>query len=765
MLVLDIGTHKILGLAVRPAGEGVEILASSMARHRDRAMRDGQVHDVRAVARSIRAVVDELERATGARLRGARVAAAGRALKTSRGRAEAEHAAAVTLSAEGERSLVWEAVADAQHRLAEGLAANELSRGYYAIAHAVTACWLDGDLIGNLAGQRGRSFALEALATFLPAAVVDSLESALEQAGLEMTGLTLEPIAALEAVIPPTARHLQLALVDIGAGTSDIVITGGGRVEAFAMVPQAGDAITEAVSHALLLDFAVAEQLKREASRGQRAVAEDVLGQEVTLDPQALAEIVREPVQKLAESIAQEILQWAPGGLDAVILVGGGSQTPGLPEALAAFLGMPKGRVAVRDRRAVRHVAGAEHLAGPDAVTALGIALRGVRGEEMPPVRVRVNGRPVCLFLPDRCTVREAARVAGLSPADLVGRMGPGMTVTVNGEILVIPGSRGEPAVARIGGEVVSFDTLLHNLDEVVIEPPKPGLPARPTVAEVVERWLSRAQDGGMGGAAVAVRFGEGARTRGVVDAGGAGGVVGEGGAAGAVGSGSASDTNPRARQPALRPRLRLNGQWQEAPVWVRKNGRPAKMDEAVADRDVFEIRWPRTARELLEALGEAQGSAGRCLVQGREVFLGEFLSLRRNGEPATLSDPVQDGDTWEWESLFPPTAGELLERLGIAGETTLEVTVNGQPVTLRLPAKILLNGRPADPSVTVGDGDRLEVQPVQSLSLYELLPYAGISWEERIRDGRRLVLEVRGEPADFTTSVSPGDVVAIRFE
>jgi len=65
MLVLDIGTHKILGLAVRPAGEGIAILASSMARHRDRAMRDGQVHDVRAVARSIRAVVDELERATG----------------------------------------------------------------------------------------------------------------------------------------------------------------------------------------------------------------------------------------------------------------------------------------------------------------------------------------------------------------------------------------------------------------------------------------------------------------------------------------------------------------------------------------------------------------------------------------------------------------------------------------------------------------------------------------------------------------------------
>ena len=239
------------------------------------------MHDIAAVARSVRRIVDELERTLEQKFHGASVAAAGRALKTSRGRAESSHLGAITWSAEKERLLTWEAVADAQARLMEALPAAEQSRGYYAVAHTVTGCWLDGDWIGSLTGQRGRHFALEALATFLPGVVVDSLESVLVEAGLEMQGLTLEPIAALEAVIPPTARHLRLALVDIGAGTSDIALTGDGRVEAFAMVPQAGDAITEAVSNALLLDFTLAEQVKRKAGHGETVTVENVLGEVV----------------------------------------------------------------------------------------------------------------------------------------------------------------------------------------------------------------------------------------------------------------------------------------------------------------------------------------------------------------------------------------------------------------------------------------------------------------------------------------------------
>jgi Actin-like ATPase involved in cell division len=267
-LVLDIGTHKVLALAVEPRDEGIAVLASAFLRHPERSMRDGQVHDVAAVARTVRRAVEHVSRAVGVEFAGAHIAAAGRALKTARGGAERSEPQPVLITPALADMLEWEAVADAQRQLLESLPAAEREKGFYCIAHAVVESRLDGDVIGSLANQRGRVFSVEVLATFLPAVVVDSLEAVLAEAGLEMRSLTLEPVAALEAVIPPTMRHLNLALVDIGAGTSDIALTGGGTIRAFAMVPRGGDAITEAVSEAYLLDFPVAELAKRTASAG-----------------------------------------------------------------------------------------------------------------------------------------------------------------------------------------------------------------------------------------------------------------------------------------------------------------------------------------------------------------------------------------------------------------------------------------------------------------------------------------------------------------
>ena len=54
---------------------------------------------------------------------------------------------------------------------------------------------------------------------------------------MTITNLTLEPIAALNVTIPKEYRSLNLALVDVGAGTADIAITHKGSVVGYAMVP------------------------------------------------------------------------------------------------------------------------------------------------------------------------------------------------------------------------------------------------------------------------------------------------------------------------------------------------------------------------------------------------------------------------------------------------------------------------------------------------------------------------------------------------
>ncbi|MFO7311867.1 MAG: cell division FtsA domain-containing protein [Bacillota bacterium] len=715
-LVLDIGTHKVLGLAVRDRLEdepaGVEVLASCFLRHQGRAMRDGQVHDVPAVGRTLRRVKETLEDAVGVAFTEAHVAAAGRALHTMRGLAEEIHPRHEVVTEELNRLLEWEAVADAQQRLLASLPKDQQRLGFYCIAHTPTSYWLDGEPIGRLVGQRGRHWAVEVLATFLPGAVVDSLEGALAHAGLEMAGLTLEPIAVLEALVPDTLRHLNLVLIDVGAGTSDIAVTGDGTVQAFAMVPEAGDAITEAIARELLLDFAVAEQAKRQIAAGGSAIVENVLGEAVELTVPLLLEITKPATERLAARIAGEIRQWLPSPPAAVLMVGGGSQTPGLVPALAAALDLPPQRISVRDRRAVRAAAGAEHLQGPDVVTALGIALAGARGSHMPPVRVRVDGRPVCLFVPDRCTVREAARIAGLPLQRLTGRLGSGLTLTVNGELRVIPGSRGTAAAVHVNGVPASLDTVLKNQDEVQLGEARDGEPAAVTVRELVDEWLAQQAAAGAG----------------------------------------------------TRVRIQVENTWQDLPVLVRRNGRAVGLDEQVQDRDTLEIRFPRTAAELVEALGRRMPATEvRCTVNGTPVACSSGAALLRNGEPAGPDTPVRDGDRWDWEPGRAVTVREAVKQSGVATVWTLNVTLNGNPVAVSAPAEIRRNGAPVSLDDVLADGDRLEVAGPGTIPLYQLLPYAGIG-HEAVSQGRRLLLQIGGHPAGYTEPVRDGDEVIIRF-
>src|SRR5690606_2842555 len=107
---------------------------------------------------------------------------------------------------------------------------------------------LDHESIGSLIDQQGNIASVEVIATFLPKVVVESLFAAIQRADLSMKALTLEPIAAIQLLVPESMRRLNIALVDVGAGTSDIALTADGTVTAYGMVPIAGDEVTEAIS-------------------------------------------------------------------------------------------------------------------------------------------------------------------------------------------------------------------------------------------------------------------------------------------------------------------------------------------------------------------------------------------------------------------------------------------------------------------------------------------------------------------------------------
>ena len=88
-------------------------------------------------------------------------------------------------------------------------------------------------------------------------------------------------IAAINIAIPEKFRLLNIALVDVGAGTSDISIVKDGSIIAFGMIPLAGDEVTETIARNYLTDFATAEHVKRQCERRKSVTFKDIFENKV----------------------------------------------------------------------------------------------------------------------------------------------------------------------------------------------------------------------------------------------------------------------------------------------------------------------------------------------------------------------------------------------------------------------------------------------------------------------------------------------------
>ena len=128
-----------------------------------------------------------------------------------------------------------------------------------------------------------------------------------------MVSLTLEPIAAMHVVVPPTMRMLNLALVDVGAGTSDIAISAQGTIKAYGMVSFAGDEITEGIANHFLFDLSTAEEIKQTLKPDRAVECSDVFGNSLTLSYEDILEVIHPLAKELAQKIADEIIHLNEG--------------------------------------------------------------------------------------------------------------------------------------------------------------------------------------------------------------------------------------------------------------------------------------------------------------------------------------------------------------------------------------------------------------------------------------------------------------------
>lgn len=485
---LDIGTRSIVGTVGYRNQERFIVVAQRVKEHDTRAMLDGQIHDIQKVGDTIRIVKNQLEEAIGEKLTSVCIAAAGRVLRTITTHEEVQFPTEQEITKEDIYSLVSAGVEKAYGEFLEQKTQEEENIKFYCVGHSVVRYYLNGYPMGNLEEHKGRSIGVDLIATFLPDDVVDGLYKAVEIAGLEVASLTLEPIAAIQLAIPERFRMLNIALVDVGAGTSDISITNDGCILAYGMIPVAGDALTEVIAKHCLVDFAEAERIKREA--GQKDIIEfmDIMLLPQTISSEEVFRLTRNEIEDMANQVAEKIVELNGGKpVSAVFIVGGGGKMQGYTDAIADKLGIARERVAIRGEEVMQNVVFEEDIRKDSLlVTPVGICMNYYE-QSNNFIFVHFNGNRIKMYDNNNLTVADVAMQAQFPKDGLFPKRGKELTFTVNGKKRIVRGFPGEAAVVEVNNKIVDLNTTIHENDMIQVTESTAGEEAKATIGDLPE--------------------------------------------------------------------------------------------------------------------------------------------------------------------------------------------------------------------------------------------------------------------------------------
>lgn len=702
IFALDIGTRSVVGIILEKCNESYHVIDILSKEHSERSMLDGQIHDVEAVSKVITDIKNELEKKYGTFSKVC-VAAAGRSLKTQKAEAMVEIHGKPILQKQDILHLELSAIQNAQAMVAEKH--SDKGHYYYCVGYSVLYYRLDGEEIGNLIDQQGEEASVEIIATFLPKIVVESLIAALNRSGLEMEALTLEPIAAINVLIPPSMRRLNVALVDIGAGTSDIALTNMGTIVAYGMVPVAGDEITEAISDQFLLDFPLAEEAKRELYSSESITITDILGFETEIGKEEVLQQISSSLDHLASSICSEILRLNNNQPPkAVMLVGGGSLTPELPTRVAKYLQLPANRVAIRGIDAISSLTIDSHIhRGPELVTPIGIAIAA----NMSPVHyvsVYVNEQPVRLFEIKRLTVGDCLLAAGIKMSKLFGKPGMAKIVSLNNQAITIPGKLGEAPTILINGLPASLDDEVQNGDQIFIEKGKDGNQTELQIKDLIDHL------------------------------------------------------------PNLK--LIINEEKVEVPSEIICNGTITTVKKMLDDRDEIFVNYPKTIKEVLLTIGSPLIHALQPFELTINGVVSVFPSLDSiillNGEKSLLDASLKTNDNIEivHEEV---TVLRILELKEINLNHSIPVFFNDEKIILSKRAvEIRKDGQVLSETDQLFSGDNIEIIPkeIESFIFQDLFSHVEI--ELPVKAKGPYVLLKNNEDTTFYDTIVPGDHLKI---
>lgn len=483
---LDIGTRSIVGTVGYRVGETFHVVAQSIREHGTRSMLDGQIHDIYKVGGTISEVKAELEDRIGRPLKDVCIAAAGRVLRTVTLRVDQD--------LETDREVIGEDIyaldsMGVEKAYQEFLENNELDMKFYCVGYSVVRYYMNGYTIGNLEGHKAKTIGADIIATFLPEDVVDGLYKAVGVAGLEVVNLTLEPIAAIQVAIPEMYRMLNIALVDVGAGTSDISVTRDGSIIAYGMIPIAGDSLTEVLARHCLVDFRTAEQIKRDTGIKDVIEYKDIMGLTQTITKEEVEQVTGEVIDTMTSQVADKIKELnGDKSVSAVFVVGGGGKLPGYTQALAEKLDIQKERVAVRGEEVMQNIEFVDENARRDSlmVTPIGICLSFYE-QSNNFIFVYFNEQRVKIYDNNKVAVVDAAMQAEFASEGLFPKRGKELNFTVNGKPRIARGDFGEAAIITVNGNEADIYTQVRANDQIKVIESTAGGAAQMEISQLPE--------------------------------------------------------------------------------------------------------------------------------------------------------------------------------------------------------------------------------------------------------------------------------------
>jgi cell division protein FtsA len=222
------------------------------------------------------------------------------------------------------------------------------------------------------------------------AASIRNLGRCVKSAGLELSGLTLEPLASADAVLSQEEKEAGVALIDIGGGTTDLAIFKDGIIRHTSVVPFGGNVITEDIKEGCSIIEKQAELLKTRfgsawpgENRDNEIVSIPGLRgrepKEISL--KNLSKIIHARVVEIIEQVYAEIKLYGHEDpkkklIAGIVLTGGGAQLQHIKQLVEYITGMDT-RIGYPNE----HLAGDsnEELSSPLYATAVGLVMNSIR--------------------------------------------------------------------------------------------------------------------------------------------------------------------------------------------------------------------------------------------------------------------------------------------------------------------------------------------------------------------------------------------------